>query len=124
MALAVKAHAKHAVMAQHVHRATAPHPPAEMGHRVHKVPRALKVRATAAAKVATVTVAVVAKSNGEIPVLTTVAMARAVPHRVVLVLKVVVPVAAHRAAMAVANTPVVKTIDATMATSCPVTLTL
>jgi hypothetical protein len=94
-----------------------------MGHRAHKVPRALKVRATAAAKVSTVTVVVVAKNNGAIPVLTTVAMARAVPHRVVLVLKVVVQVAAHRAAMAVANTPVVKTADATMAMNCPATST-
>jgi hypothetical protein len=121
--VAVKAHVKHAVKAQHVHRATAPRHPAEMDHRAHKAPRALKVRATAAAKVATVTVAVavVAKSKGAIPVLTTVAMAKAVPHRAVLVLKVVAQVAALRAAMA--NTPAVKTADATMATSCPATST-
>jgi hypothetical protein len=119
--VAVKAHVKHAVKAQHVHRATAPRHRAEMDHRAHKAPRALKARATAAAKVATVTVAVVVKSNGAIPVLTTVAMAKAVPHLAVLVLKVVAQVAAHRAAMA--NTPAVKTADATMATSCPATST-
>ena len=121
--VAVKAHAKLAVMAQHVHRVTALRHPAEMGRRAHKAPRALKVRATAAAKVATVKVAVVAKSNGEIPVLTTVAMAKAVQHRAVLVLKVAVQVAAHRVATAAANTPVIKTADATMATSCLATST-
>ena len=118
VAVAVKAHVKHAVKAQHVQRATVLRHPAEMGRRAHKAPRALKVRATAAAKVATVKVAVVAKSKGAIPVLTTAAMAKAVPHRAVLGPKVVVQVAALRAAMAVANTPVVRTGDATMATSC------
>jgi hypothetical protein len=92
-----------------------------MDHRASKAPRALKVRAMAAAK-ADATV-VVARNNVAIPVLTTVVMAKAVPHRAVHVLRAVVLVAAHRAATAVADTEVAKTVVVTMATSCHATST-
>jgi hypothetical protein len=68
----------------------------------------LKVKAMAAAKV------VVARSSAAIRVLTTVVMAKAVPHHVAHVLKAVAqPVAAR----------VVKTAAGAMATSCHATLT-
>ena len=68
----------------------------------------LKVKAMAAAKV------VVARSSAAIRVLTTVVMAKAVPHHVVHVLKAVAPTVAHKVAA--------KTVATTM-TSCHVTLT-
>jgi hypothetical protein len=119
----VKAPAKHAakVRAQPVRRATVLLHHAEMDHRASKAPRALKVRAMAAAKAdATVDAA---RNNVAIPVLTTVVMAKAVPHRAVHVLRAVAQVAAHRAAMAVADTEAAKTVVVTMATSCHATST-
>lgn len=111
-----KAPAKHVakVRAQPGHRATALLHHAAM---VRKAPRALKAKAMAAVK------AVAARSNVAIRVLTTVVMAKAVPHHAVHVLKAVVQVAAHRAAMAVADTQVAKTVAETMAMSCHATLT-
>jgi hypothetical protein len=124
---AVKVRVKPAAKAQRVHRATARLHLAETGHRAHKAQRALKVKAKAAEKVVGVTV-VAAKNNVATPVLTTVAMAKAVPHHVVHVLRAVARVAAHKAAMAVVLTLVVKvaakTVAATMATNCPATSTL
>lgn len=70
----------------------------------------------AAAKVATVT-AVAAKSNVATRVLTTVVMAKAVPHHVVHVLKAVVLHAVVKVAKAV------KTAVATTVTSCHATST-
>lgn len=62
--------------------------------------------------------AVVARSNAATRVLTTVATARAVPHRAVRVLKAVVqPVAAKVVKVAV------KTVAGAMATNCHATLT-
>jgi hypothetical protein len=121
----VKAPAKHAAKAraQPVRRATALLHHAEMDHRASKAPRALKVRAMAAAKAdATVDAA---KNNVAIPVLTTVVMAKAVPHRAAHVLRAVVQGAAPKvamvAAMAVAATQAAKTVVVTMATSCHAT---
>jgi hypothetical protein len=81
-----------------------------------KAHRALKAKATVAAKVATV-MAVAPKSNVAIRVLTTVAKAKAGQHHGVHALKVVVQVAAHKAAATVAA----KTADVTTATSCHAT---
>jgi hypothetical protein len=77
----------------------------------------LKAKATVAAKVANV-MAVAVKSSAAIRVLTTVAMAKAVPLRVVRVLKAVAQVVVHKAAVKA----VVKTVAATM-TSCHATST-
>jgi len=59
----------------------------------------------------------VVKNNVAIPVLTTVAMAKAVPLHVVPVLRAVAQVVGHKVAKGV-----VKTVDATTATSCLATL--
>ena len=98
------------VKAPHVHRATALLHHAAM---VRKAPRALKVRGMAAAK-ADATV-VVARNNVAIPVLTTVVMAKAVPHRVVHAQRAVVQAVVVKVAKAV------KTAAATMAMNCHAT---
>ncbi len=104
------------VRAQPVHRATALLHHAEMDHRASKAPRALKAKAMAAAKAdATVDAA---RNNVAIPVLTTVVMAKAAPHRAVHVLRAVAQGAAHRAATAVADTEAPKTVAETMVMSC------
>jgi hypothetical protein len=59
-----------------------------------------------------------ARNNVAIPVLTTVVMAKAVPHRAAHVLRAVAQVAAHKA---VAATQAAKTVVVTMATSCHAT---
>ena len=88
----------------------------------HKVPRVLKARAMVAAKVAAKSAvmatakAVVDKSSVAIRALTTVAMVKAVPHRVVLALKAVAQPVVVKASK------VVKTAAATMATNCRATL--
>jgi hypothetical protein len=86
-----------------------------MGHKAH---RALKARAMVAVKAAvTVNVmAVVDKSSVAIRALTTVAMVKAVPHRVVHVLKAVAQPVVVKAAKGV------KTAAATTATNCRATL--
>ena len=116
---AVKAPVKHAakVRAQPVHRATALLHHAETGHRAGKAHRALKVKAMAAVKVVetVAAMAVVARNNVAIPVLTTVAMAKAVPHREVPVLRAVAPTVVVKA--------VAKSVASTMATSCHATST-
>lgn len=81
----------------------------------HKARRALKAKAMVAVK-AVVKVGAV-KNNVATRVLTTVAMAKAVPHRVVHVLRAAVPAVVVKAAKAV------KTAVATMATSCHATST-
>ncbi len=94
-----------------------PHPPhAEMDHKAHRV---LKARAMLAVKVAVMATAkaVVARSSVAIRALTTGVMAKAVPHRVVHVLKAVAQPVVVKAAK------VVKTADATMATNCHATST-
>jgi hypothetical protein len=92
---------------------------------VHRAHRALKAKAMDAVKADATVVAV--KNNVAIPVLTTVGMAKAVLHHAVHALRDVVQVAAHRVAMAVAATGVVKvaakTVAVTMATSCHATST-
>jgi hypothetical protein len=124
---AAKVRVKPAARVQHAHRATALLHLAETGHRAHNAQRALKVKAKAAAKVVAVTVAA-AKSNAAIPVLTTVAMAKAVPHHGVHVLRAVGRVAVRKGATAVVLTLGVKvaakTVAATMATNCPATSNL
>ena len=112
-AVAGKAPAKHAakVRAQPVHRAMALLPHAAMAPKAH---RALKARAMAAAKAGATVDAV--KNNVAIPVLTTVVMAKAVPHRVALVQKDVLPVKAEVDRVA-------KTIAEKTATSCHATST-
>jgi hypothetical protein len=84
----------------------------------HKARRVLKARAMVAVKAAvTVNVmAVVARSNVAIRALTTGVMVKAVPHRVVHVLKAVAQPVVVKAAK------VVKTAAATTATNCHVTL--
>ena len=82
------------VRASPVHRATThPHHAAAMAHKAHRV---LKAKATVAEKVAAVMAAAV-KSSAAIRVLTTVAMAKAVRHLVVRVLKAVAQVVVHKA---------------------------
>lgn len=118
---AVKAPVKHAakVKALHVHRAMALLHHAETDHRAHKAHRALKAKAMVAVKaVATV---VAAKTNAATRVLTTVAMVKAVPHRVVHAQRAVVQAVARKAAMVKAATRVVKTAAAMTVTSCHAT---
>ena len=89
-----------------------------MDHRAHKAHPALKVKVTVAVKAAVMATAkaVVDKSSVAIRALTTVAMVKAVPHRVVHVLKAVAQPVVVKAAK------VVKTAAATMATNCRATL--
>jgi hypothetical protein len=111
------ANASHALKAKvsHAQHATPHLPHAATAHRAHP---ALKVRATVAVKAtakALEMVRVVRSSEASL-VLTTVVMVKAVPHRVVHVLKAVdLPVE-------VKAVKGVKTADATMATNCHATL--
>lgn len=111
----VKALAPHAAMAQHVHRATAPLHHAEMGLRAHKEAHALKARATLAVKAAAKED--VARSRVAMYVLTNGATAKAAPHRVAHVRKVV----AKAVALTVADKAVAKSVASTMATNCHAT---
>lgn len=106
------------VRASPVHRAMRPHPRAVPRLKALHV---LKARAMAAVTADAMATAMErgAKSNVVIPVLTTVAMARAVPHRVVRVLKAVARPVVHKAARVL----VAKTAAATTVTSCHATLT-
>ena len=109
---AVKAPVKHGakVRAQPVHRAMALLHHAAMAPKAHP---ALKAKAMVAVKaVATV---VAARSNAATRVLTTVVMAKAVPHREVHVRKAVAPTVVVKA--------VAKSVANTMATSCHATST-
>ena len=123
MVVVVKAPDKHAakVKALPVHRAMALLRHAEMGHKAHKVHRALKARAMAAEKAHETVVAkvVAVKNNAAIPVLTTVGMAKGVPHRVVPALRAVAPTVA--AVMEAVKASTIAT--AAMATSCHATST-
>ena len=109
-----KAPAKHAakVKVQPVHRAMALRHHAAMAH---KALPALKARAMVAVKAVAMVDAV--KNNVAIPVLTTVAMAKAAPHHGVHVPRAVVLREVAKAARAV------KTAVARMATSCHATST-
>jgi hypothetical protein len=85
----------------------------------HKAPRALKARAMVAVKAAVILAATMvhaAKSHVAMCVLKTVATVKAVPHRVVHVLKAVAQPVVVKAAK------VVKTAAATTATNCHATL--
>ena len=81
------------VRASPVRHAMAQPPHAAMAHKAHRV---LKAKATVAEKVVAV-MAVAVKSSAAIRVLTTVAMAKAVQHHVVRVLKAVAQVVVHKA---------------------------
>ena len=86
-----------------------------------KARRALKARAMAAVKADErgVVKAVVAKNNVAIPVLTTVVMAKAVPHRVVHVLRAVVLLGVVKVVAKAVKTVVVRMAMSCHATSTP-----